>query len=117
MYYQLWETLERLSSQEAILGLQVPVALEQLQAGLEVPRTLLGDVIWRKAYPTDPNPQSLVTVQVRQLLSLSLRAQQKKLLKDKERQEAAAKEVAAGIDSVITEYKAKRKRAALEAGA
>jgi len=109
-YYNLWGTLDALARQEAMAGIQVPVNFLQLQAGIEVPRHLLGEAIWRQAFPVDPGPDTVLTFQVRQLLSLSLQTHQAKLLNDKSKQEAATKQVEGKIGEAVMEYRAKRSR-------
>ena len=107
-YYNLWSALDALARQELVAGIQVPVNFVQLQAGTDVPRQLLGETIWRLAFPTDPGPDTVLTHQVRQLLTYALKIHQSKLLTDKSRQEEAARAVTVKIDEAVTEYRAKR---------
>jgi len=110
-YYHLWEALESLEAQEYAAGIQVPVSFAQLQAGIQVPRQLLGETIWKLAFTAEPSPDTIISAQVRGLLHRSLRKHQSKLLSDKVKQEAAAAAIKSKIDEVVTDYRAKRLRA------
>ena len=111
-YHKLWCILEALSRQEAIAGMQVPVSFAQLQAGLEIPRALVGEVIWRKAFPgPQPTEEALVTAQLRQFCWMPLNMFSEKLVKDKARQDASAEQTAKDVEAVVTDYRAKRRKA------
>jgi len=109
-YHRLWESLEQVREQEAATGYQYPLTFGQLQAGLAVPQVLLGPTIWQRAYPDGLTPDTIVTIQVRTLLSMSLKKQEAKLLHDKDKQIEAAAQVTNHIAEACTEYRAKRLR-------
>jgi len=111
-YHKLWTMLEMLTRHETIAGVQVPVSFAQLQAGLDIPRALVGEAIWQKAYPgQQPTEESLVTVQFRQICWLPLNTFSEKLIKDKAKQEMSPEQTATYAESVVTDYRAKRRKA------
>jgi hypothetical protein len=109
-YYNLWMALETLEQQESAAGIKVPVSFAQLQVGIQTPRQLLGETIWKLAFLVQPEPGSAVTVQIRQLLAISMRKHQSKLLADQGKQQEAMVRVGPSIDQAVTEFRAKRKR-------
>jgi len=109
--HNLWTALDQLKRQEAFTGFPIPVTFAQLQAGLAVPQLLLGSAIWAKAYPgTPPTLDTVVTVQVRSLMAISMEAHQAKLVADRAKQEEARLATEAGIAAAVTEYRTKRRR-------
>jgi len=109
--HNLWTALDLLRRQEAFAGVQAPVTYSQLQSGLEVPELLLGSVLWAKAYPgPPPTHDTIVTVQVRTLLSISMEAHTAKLQADRVKQLAAKDATEAGITAAVSEYRIKRRR-------
>jgi len=109
--HNLWTALDQLKRQEAFTGFPIPVTFAQLQAGLAVPELLLGSAIWAKAYPgTPPTLDTVVTVQVRSLMAISMEAHQAKLVADRAKQEEARLATEAGIVAAVTEYRTKRRR-------
>jgi len=111
--HNLWTALDLLRRQEAFAGGLVPVTYSQLQSGLEVPELLLGSVLWAKAYPgSPPTLDTIVTVQVRALLSISMEAHTVKLQADRVRQLAAKDATEAGITAAVSEFRSKRRRCA-----
>jgi len=111
--HNLWTALDLLRRQEAFAGGQVPVTYSQLQSGLEVPELLLGSALWTKAYPDrPPTLETVVTAQIRTLLSISMEAHTAKLLADRDRQIAAKNATEAGIAAAVSEFRSKRRRCA-----
>ena len=107
-YHMLWCMLEMLTRHETIAGVQVPVSFTQLQAGLDIPRALVGEVIWQKAFPgQQPTEDSLVTA----VCWMSLNTFSEKLIKDQAKQEASAAQTATYVEAVVTDYRAKRRKA------
>jgi hypothetical protein len=112
LLHNLWSALQLLQQHEAAVGAPIPITFQDLQAGLEVPRALLGDTIWAKAFPQDaPSLQSPVTVQLKQLLGLSLEVHRSKLAADKTRQDAAAATLQEPVASLVSAFKKRRSMA------
>jgi len=110
-YHQLYIALDILYKLEAS-GTVIPVTYGQMRCGLQVPRTLLGEKLWAQAYPNiQPTEDTVVTRQLWQLLSLSLRFHHAKLVTDKANFEAAIAAAADSVNAAATEHRNKRKRA------
>ena len=111
--HYLWAGLEALQRQEALQGFQVPVTFGQLQAGLKVPALLLGEALWKKAFPLFAEPPTLdtvVTVQVRMLLQLSMETHRAALCAQEANRQAAKEKVRASVSEAVSDYRAKRRR-------
>jgi len=112
LYHRLWCTLEMFAKEDALGGPPLPITLAQLQAGVDIIKALVGDTIWSKAYPAGPPAEdALVTMQLRQLCWMSLNTFRDKLLNDKTKQEAEAAQAATHVQAVVTEARAKRRKA------
>ena len=109
--YALNSALEALQSHETFSGLVFPVTIAQLHCGTEVPRMLLGEKLWGQAFPTDAATEtSLVTLQVRQLLLLSLQKHQAKLLQDQASHIEATEQAAKSVNTAVDEYRDKKRK-------
>ena len=114
LLHNLWSALQFLHHHEAADGDSIPVTFDQLQAGIEVPRMLLGDAIWGRAFPHgQPKGDAVLTVQLKKLLGISLDHHREKLVADKARQESAAVSAAPIIEEAAQQFK-KRRRDALQ---
>jgi len=112
LYHRLWCTLEMFAKEDALGGPPLPITIAQLQAGVDIIKTLVGDAIWNKAYPNGtPSEDALITLQLRQLCWTSLNTFRDKLLQDKAKQEAESVQAATHVQAVVTEARAKRRRA------
>ena len=110
--HNLWAGLEAMQQQEAFQGAQAPVTYGELLSGTAVPRLLLGETLWQKAYPArQPDDSTVVTVQLRYFLWRSLQAHRDKLLGDKQRQEQAKASLGSAVQDVVTAFRQKRRRA------
>ena len=109
MLHNLWSALQLLQQHEAAVGAPIPISFQDLQGGLDVPRALLGDTIWTKAFPGDPpSLQSPVTMQLKQLLTLSLEVHRSKLVADKTRQDVAAATLKEPVAILVSAFKKRR---------
>jgi len=114
LLHNLWSALQLLYQHEAAAGDSIPVTFDQLQAGIEVPRMLLGDAIWGRAFPDgQPKGDAVPTVQLKKLLGVSRDHHREKLVADKARQESAAVSAAPIIEEAAQIFK-KRRRDALQ---
>jgi len=112
LLHQLWCSLETIFRNEHLAGEPVPITMAQLHAGEVVPKMVLGEVIWAKAFPgQQPTADSVLPLQVRNLLWMSLQLHRDKLLQDKARQEEAQVAVGAMVEETMTEFRNKRRRA------
>jgi len=110
LLHNLWCALQTLHLDEALVGSPIPVSLGDLKAGLSVPRTLLGETIWKKAFPTEePSESTVLTNQLKQLLGLSLEAHRAKLAADLTRQEAASSQMREAVEEIVTAFKKRRR--------
>jgi len=110
--HNLWAGLEAMQRQEAFQGVQAPVTYGQLLSGTAVPRIILGEALWKKAYPDkQPDDSTIVTVQIRAMLWSSLQAHREKLTADQRRQEEAKASLETAVENVVTEFRHKRRRA------
>ena len=110
LYHQLWSALESIAQHEFVSG-WIPVTIEQLRCGLTLPKLLLGDKLWDLAFPgTPPCESTVVTCQVRSMLWHSLQLHKDKLVADKLKHDKVIKEAMKGIDDIVTEFRAKRKK-------
>ena len=67
--------------------------------------------MWDLAYPGgDAGEETMLTLQVRQLLSISIQKHRDKLLQDKAKHDASSAQAAASVDTVVGAYKAKRRK-------
>ena len=111
-YHLLYSALDALATQEAVAGFTVPVTYDQMKCGLDVPRQLLGDTIWAKAYPAgEATGDTVVTSQLRQLMTISLRQHQAKLVQDKEKYDAACRVAATDMADVMSDFRANKRKA------
>jgi len=109
--HNLWTAIDLLNRQEAITGLQAPVTYAQLHSGLDIPELLLGSKVWAKAYPEQkPTLDTVVTIQLRRLMGISMEAHRAKLQADQTKQQAAKLETEAGITAAVDEYRSKKRR-------
>jgi hypothetical protein len=107
--HSLWSGLHALAAHEATIGASVPVTFEHLQCGLEVPRMLLGDAIWRAAYPTaEPAATTYLSTQVRRLLVIALETQRDLLESGKEEQAAIRTAAAKRVGDAVESFKKRR---------
>jgi len=112
LLHNLWAGLETMLRQEQCHGVQAPVTYGQLQAGTVVPRIVMGEALWNKAYPQkQPDESTIVTVQIRGMMWSSLQAHREKLTTDKRQQEAAKLALNAALEHVVTDFRHKRRRA------
>ena len=110
--HNLWAGLEAMQRQEAFQGVQAPATYGQLLSGTAVPRIILGEALWKKAYPDkQPEESTVVTVQIRGMLWSSLQAHREKLMTDKRQQDAAKQSLDSAVEHVVTEFRHKRRRA------
>jgi len=110
--HNLWAGLEAMQRQETFQGVQAPVTYGQLMSGTAVPRIVLGEALWKKAYPNQqPNDSTVVTVQVRSILWSSLQAHREKLTADLRRQGEAKASLETAVENVVTTFRNKRRRA------
>jgi len=110
LLHNLWCALQTLHLNEALVGAPIPVTFGDLKAGLSVPRTLLGEAIWKKAFPAeDPNEATVLSNQLKQLLGLSLEAHRGKLAADLVRQEAASSQMRVAVEEIVTAFKKRRR--------
>jgi len=109
-FHHLWASLVQLSHHEACTGSPTPVSFAQLQCGVVVPRLLLGDVIWSRAFPTvQPSEDVLLSPQLLKLLGISLEAHRDKLVADKARQSEAAASAASRVSDAVSLFKKRRR--------
>ena len=114
LLHNLCTALQLLYQHEAADGDPIPVTFDQLQAGIDVPRMLLGEDIWNRAFPHgQPKGDVVLTVQLKKLLGISLDHHREKLVADKARQESAAVSAAPVIEEAAQQFK-KRRRDALQ---
>jgi len=107
----LWASLAELQRQETTNGVKIPITFAQLRAGTAVPELVLGPALWRKAFPAGkPSEDALVTVQVRELLKLSLEAHQDKLCAEQAKQKEAKDAAMRDMTAVVDRFVAKRPR-------
>ena len=111
--HQLWCALETINKHEALVGWHVPITLGQLRAGPAIPKLILGEALWARAFPEgEPAEDTVLPLQVRNLIMYSLQAHRGKLLEDKTRQDAAQAEVVWQVEKDVQDYRNKRPRAA-----
>jgi len=112
LLHQLWTSLEIIARNETFAG-PLPMTLGQLKAGPTLPKLLLGEALWAKAFPEgEPGEDTVIPRQVRGFLWEFMMVHRDKLLQDKTRQEAAQIEVAEQVAKDIQDHRNKRHRAA-----
>jgi len=112
LYHVLYTNLEHLDTLEAVNGGTIPVTFGQMKCGLEIPRVLLGDVIWDKAFPEGAvTDESIIIPRVRKLMVASLKKHMVKLVQDKAKHDAAIQAALAEMDGVVSEWQAKKRKA------
>jgi len=110
--HNLWAGLEAMNRQEMLHAVQAPVTYGQLQAGVAIPRLILGEKLWHKAYPlTQPDDNTVVTVQLRRLMGMSLEAHRDKLVKDQERQNLAQNTTSDAVMAAVADFRNKKRKA------
>jgi len=119
-YHILYSALDTLGRHDALAGPPIPVTYGQIKCGLAVPRQLLGDALWAKAYPSgNVSDDTIVTQQIRALMVQSIKQHQAKLIKDKAKHDANIKAAKADMDVIASDARAKKRKtsAASAAGA
>jgi len=111
-YHRLYTALDTLAAHEITSNSVIPVSFAQLRCGYDVPKLLLGDALWAKAFPSGSvEGTTIVSKQVRGLLWHSLKQHQAKLIADKARYDAAIKAAEACMDEIAQDLRAKKRRA------
>jgi len=112
LYHVLYTNLEHLDTLEAVNGGTIPVTFGQMKCGLEIPRVLLGDVIWGRAFPDGAvTDESIIIPRVRKLMVASLKKHMVKLVQDKAKHDAAIQAALAEMDGVVLDWQAKKRKA------
>jgi len=119
-FHILYAALDALGRHDLVAGAPVPVTYGQIKCGLTVPRLLLGDVLWTKAYPQgNVDDSTIVSQQVRGLMVQSIKQHLAKLLRDKAKHDANITAAKASMDVLAADHRDKKRKsvAASAAGA
>jgi len=107
--HQLWTSLETLDRHEGVTGNPVPITFDGLNVTTEMPKLLVGDALWQRAYPGgQPSGDALVTWQLRCILKESMQKHRAKLVADRAAHAAAEAQSSPSILASVREYRAKR---------
>jgi len=119
-FHTLYAALDALGRHDLVGGAPVPVTYGEINCGLTVPRLLLGDTLWAKAYPQgNVDDSTIVSQQVRGMMVLSIKQHLDKLLKDKAKHDAHTAAAKASMGVLAADHRDKKRKsvAASAAGA
>jgi len=107
--HQLWVALETLNRHEGVTGNAIPITFNGLAVSIEMPKLLLGETLWKRAFPNgEPSGDAIVTWQLRCILKESMQKHQAQLVADHAAHAAAEAQTSPSIVASVRDYRAKR---------